>query len=270
MKPRNMWNTARTRYWLRNCSQVGDDAQLTGKPTIYATGELRIGHHLRLASRPVVSHLVAGPGAILEIGDEVRIGCGAAIAAYQQIRIGSGTTMGPFVIIMDTNFHSASGDQSVQHDCRPVSIGRNCRIGARVTITRGVSIGDGVQILAGSVVGSAIPAGFCAAGARAAVIGRAGVVNSRDYVTAAALPVLLQESLELDSAPDLDDERIPVQLWTQDRIQRVSAAIEQKFGIALDCPSLTAAATFADIATAVHQNLHEQWRRSRVDRSEYG
>ncbi len=76
-----------------------------------------------LASRPVPSHLVAGPGAILHIGNDVSIGCGAAIAAIQHVHIGDGTRIGPFVIIMDTNFHGAPGDQSLQHDCRPVTIG---------------------------------------------------------------------------------------------------------------------------------------------------
>jgi Acetyltransferase (isoleucine patch superfamily) len=86
------------------------------------------------------------------------VGGGAAIAAFQQVSIGDGTRIGPYVIIMDTNFHGSPGDQSVQHDTRPVTIGAGCRIGSRVTITRGGSIGDGAEILAGSVVSSAIPA----------------------------------------------------------------------------------------------------------------
>jgi maltose O-acetyltransferase len=101
----------------------------------------------------------------------VRIGYGAAIAAFQEIRIDDGTEIGPFVVIMDTNFH-APGDQSVQHDCRPISIGKGCKIGSRVTITRGVSIGDGAEILAGSVVSSSIPSGVRAGGARARILDR--------------------------------------------------------------------------------------------------
>ena len=96
------------------CASVGEEPHLAGKPTLEIHGgHLRIGNHFHLASRPVPSHLAAGPGALLQIGNDVSIGCGAAIAAFEQVRIGNGTRIGPFVIIMDTNFHGASGDQSV-------------------------------------------------------------------------------------------------------------------------------------------------------------
>ncbi len=180
MTIRTLWDTASTRRWLRACASVGEEPYLAGKPTIYISGgQVRIGDRLRLMSRPVASHLVAGPDAVLDIGNDVSIGYGAAIAAYQHVHIGDGTRIGPFVIIMDTNFHGGSGDQSVQHDCRPVTIGDGCRIGSRVTVTRGVTIGAGAEILAGSVVSSAIPPGVCAAGVRARIIGRAGDVASR-------------------------------------------------------------------------------------------
>jgi acetyltransferase-like isoleucine patch superfamily enzyme len=141
-------------------------------------GRIRIGDDFRLASQPVASHLVAGVGAVLEIGHAVSIGHGAAIAAFEHVQIGDGTRIGPFVVIMDTNFHGAPGEQAVVHDCRPVVIGSHCRIGSRVTITRGATIGDGAEILSGSVVTSAIPPGMCAAGARARVIGPAGQSRS--------------------------------------------------------------------------------------------
>ena len=162
-------------FWLLGCDRVGSDPRLDGRPTIKAYGgHIRIGDRFRFASRPVASHLIAGPHGILEIGNDVSIAYGAAIAAFERVDIGPGTRIGPFVIVMDTNFHGAAGDQSVQHDCRPVTIGARCRIGSRVTITRGASIGDESEILAGSVVTSAIPAGVCAGGARARILGRAG------------------------------------------------------------------------------------------------
>jgi acetyltransferase-like isoleucine patch superfamily enzyme len=166
---------ARHASWLRGCERVGHMTRLYGRPTLLVSGgHIRIGDRFRLASQPVASHLAAGGGGVLEIGDDVWIGHGAAIAAFERVQIGHGTRIGPFVIIMDTNFHRMGGDQAVQHDCRPVMIGEGCRIGSRVTITRGATIGDGAEILAGSVVSSAIPPGACAGGARARVLGRAG------------------------------------------------------------------------------------------------
>jgi acetyltransferase-like isoleucine patch superfamily enzyme len=164
----------RRAWWLRKCRTIGVDVRLEGRPTIEVHGgDMCLGDQFRLASHPVESHLAVGPKGVLKIGSNVCIAHGAAIAAFERVEIGSGTMVGPFVIIMDTNFHGSAGDQSVRHDCRPVIIGSGCRIGSRVTITRGASIGDGAEILAGSVVSSAIPPGARAGGARARVLGSA-------------------------------------------------------------------------------------------------
>jgi acetyltransferase-like isoleucine patch superfamily enzyme len=255
MTIRTRWNAARARRWLRTCSQVGEDPYLVGKPSIYADGGLHIGDRFHLSSRPVASHLVAGPDGILHIGDDVSIGCGAAISAFQHVHIGDGTRIGPFVIIMDTNFHGAPGDQAVHHDCRPVTIGNGCRIGSRVTITRGAIIGDGAEILAGSVVSSAIPPGVCAAGARARIIGRAGDVMSRWESPAALLPDLLMASLDLASPPDIDGSPIPPNLWTDARVRDLLGALEDRFGVVLDSEAVGKIETFADIAATVQQVL---------------
>jgi acetyltransferase-like isoleucine patch superfamily enzyme len=259
MTIRAMWDAAHARRWLRTCASVGAEPYLAGKPTIEVYGgQVRVGNHFRLASRPVASHLTAGPGAVLHIGNDVSIGCGAAIAAFQHVRIGDGTRVGPFVIIMDTNFHGTSGDQSVQHNCRPVTIGDGCRIGSRVTITRGSTIGDGAEILAGSVVSSSIPPGVCAAGGRARIIGRPGEMASRWDSAAAALPDMLMASLDLESPPDLNGSPIPQHLWTDARMRGVLRAIEERFGVVLDRAAAREIETFADIAAAVE---HALWER---------
>jgi len=252
----NQWNAMRTHFWLRECMSVGNYPRLVGKPDIHvAEGEARIGHRFYLSSSPVASHLVAGPNAVLDIGNDVSIGGGAAIAAYQHISIGDGTQIGPFVIIMDTNFHGLAGDQSVQHDCRPVVIGKGCRIGSRVTISRGTVIGDGAEILAGSVVSSTIPPGACAAGARARIIGQAGDWASRWDSPAAALPDILMTSLELASPPDIDSNPLPTQQWTADHVRNLCDAIEKRIGVVLDPITTAQIRTFADLAAAVQRAL---------------
>ena len=260
MTIRATWHAERARRWLRACASVGEEPCLVGKPTIdCSAGQLRIGDRFRLASRPVASHLVAGPGAVLHIGNDVSIGYGAAIAAIERVHIGDGTRIGPFVIIMDTNFHGAPGDQSIQHDCRPVTIGRGCRIGSRVTIGRGVTIGNGAEILAGSVVSSAIPPGVCAAGGRARIIGRAGDLRSRWDSAAAALPDMLMATLGLEAPPDLDGSPIPTHLWTEARMQGALSAIEDRLGLVLDRAAARQFETFADLAAAVqvaHDRAH--------------
>ncbi len=257
------WNAMRARRWLRKCDPVGEGLRLAGKPTIENYGgQLRIGSRIRLASRPVASHLVVGRGAMLDIGNDVSIGCGAAIASFQHIHIGDGTQVGPFVIIMDTSFHGAPGDQSIQHDCRPVMIGAGCMIGTRVTITRGATIGDGAEILAGSVVSSAIPPGVCAAGARARIIGRAGDLASRWDSAAAVLPEMLMASLGLELPPNLDSSPIAEHLWTDVRMRGLLSAIGDRFGVALDLGAVREMRSFADLAAAVQLAVWEHQRQA--------
>jgi acetyltransferase-like isoleucine patch superfamily enzyme len=250
---------ARNSFWLRACDQVGRQPHLHGRPTIEDFGgRIRLGDRFRLASRPVPSHLVAGPGALLEIGRDVSIGHGAAIAAFDRVQIGQGTRIGAFVIIMDTNFHTA-GDQSVQHDCRPVVIGDRCRIGTRVTITRGVSIGDGAEILAGSVVTTAIPAGVCAGGARARIIGAAGDPAARWDSAAAVIPELLMEAFDLEAPPEPGVALQSVRGWNGGTLRLVSA-IHNRLGVNLDPAVIHKARHSADLADIAARAQREQRR----------
>jgi acetyltransferase-like isoleucine patch superfamily enzyme len=246
--------TARTAWALRVCESVGEDAHLHGWPTLYASpGHIRIGKRFRLWSRPIESHLSAGPDGTLEIGDDVSIAHGAAISAYEHVQIGDGTCLGPFALIMDTNFHGRTGDQSVQHDTRPVIIGKDCRIGSAVTITRGAVIGDGSEILAGSVVSSAIPAGVCAGGARARVLGLAGDPACRWDGAAALLPDLVKNALNLETAPDLAADTARLAPWDGPHIQRLVEAVEKQFALRMDAAVIRSAVRLVDIAVLIER-----------------
>jgi acetyltransferase-like isoleucine patch superfamily enzyme len=255
--------TARNAWWLRACETVGEQALLHGRPTVYGfPGRIRIGDRFWLWSHPVASHLSVGPEGLLDIGHDVSIAHGAAIAAFEHVRIGDGTCIGPFVVIMDTNFHGATGDQSIEHNTRPVVVGSDCRIGSTVTITRGAVIGDGAEILAGSVVSSAIPAGACAGGARARVLGRAGDAACRWDGAAALLPELVKEALGLDLAPDLATDPAHLERWDGEHIQKLVVAVEIRFGITINAAVISRAPRLADMAALIEQARHSRpaWR----------
>jgi acetyltransferase-like isoleucine patch superfamily enzyme len=256
---RERLRTGRVAWSLRACEAVGEQPLLYGWPSVYGSpGRIRIGDRFRLWSHPVASHLAAGPDGMLEIGDDVSIAHGAAISAYEHVHIGDRTCFGPFVVIMDTNFHGATGDQSLQHDTRPVVIGKDCRIGSAVTITRGAIIGDGAEILAGSVVSSAIPAGVCAGGARARVLGRAGDPSCRWDGVAAQLPDLVRDALDLEAAPDLATDPAHLIGWDREHIQRLVEAVENRFGTTIDAGSIGSAARLADVAAVIEQARHRR------------
>jgi acetyltransferase-like isoleucine patch superfamily enzyme len=249
---------ARTRaaWWLRECVHVGEQPRLRRQPYIRgAEGAIRIGDRFTLSSSPVTSHLVVGSQALLDIGADVSIAHGAAIAAFERVTIGDGTAIGPFVIIMDTNFHSVSSAQSVVHDCRPVSIGKRCRIGSRVTITRGATIGDDAQILAGAVVSSDIPAGACAGGARAGVLGPAGEGTRRWEEPACLLQEMIARVFRLDTVPDLDAPPSSLPGWSHGSARVLAAALEQQCGIALRVPEMLETRHLRDIAVGMAERI---------------
>ena len=113
-----------------------------------------------------------GPEAVLRIGE----GCGfsgTVIAAATSIVIGDSVACGANVTITDTDWHGVQPTRRHEPgDSSPVVIEDNVWIGLNVIVLKGVTIGRGSVIAAGSVVTSNIPAEVIAAGAPAKVIGQ--------------------------------------------------------------------------------------------------
>lgn len=156
---------------LRGCNAVGDGVRIAGHVDVESRGCIEIGSGFEMSSVPVRSHLVAGPGGRLRIGDRVTIAHGASVFAHTSVEIGDGTTIGPMAMILDVDFHEIN-DRESKGSARPIRIGRNVRIGSGVVILRGVTIGDGARIAPNSVVSRVIPPGAVAAGVPARPVAR--------------------------------------------------------------------------------------------------
>jgi len=112
-------------------------------------------------------------GAIIHIGNEVGI-TGGTICAAQRIEIGNRVLIGANSLIVDTDFHPlypehrqrAPRDGSVA----PVIIEDDVFIGMNSLILKGVHIGHGSVIGAGSVVTRDVPPGVVCAGNPARVV----------------------------------------------------------------------------------------------------
>ena len=151
------WQDRRSRYRLRSCT-VGSGTRVTGDLLVRNLGVIRIGAGVVVYSEPVRTHLVTSPGGAIVIGDGAILGHGVGITALERIDIGEGTTIGPFAMIIDTDFHDlVARDQPGA--VSPVRIGRNVRIGPWVTVLRGAEIGDGAVVAGGSVVRGRIAPG---------------------------------------------------------------------------------------------------------------
>lgn len=89
------------------------------------------------------------------------------IICAENISIGEDCNIGRDVIIRDYDGHLIDPEQPIS---APVRIGDHVWIGQRAIILKGVTIGDGAVIAAGSIVTGDVPAGALAAGVPAKVI----------------------------------------------------------------------------------------------------
>lgn len=150
---------------LRGC-KIGKNFTAMGRPGINRKrgSAIILGDHVTLCSSGMANPVAEGgrcrlatlsPDARIILHDRVGISS-TVICAATHVEIGEGTIIGGGVLIMDTDFHPRNTDGSWGSDPRavsqPVVIGKNCFIGAKAIILKGVKLGDGVVIGAGAVI----------------------------------------------------------------------------------------------------------------------
>lgn len=106
-------------------------------------------------------------GAILSIGDGTFFNRNAFVVCSERITIGDNCKIAYDVMILDSDEHPVPGKGS---SSAPVTIGNDVWLGARVIVLKGVTVGDGAIIGAGSVVLHDIPSRVIAVGDPARVI----------------------------------------------------------------------------------------------------
>ncbi len=101
------------------------------------------------------------------IGSNVSINNNCTIIADKAtIEIGESTLIGPDFYCTDSDFHPLASSQRLENSytSKPIKIGSNVFIGARVTVLKGVTIGNNSVVAAGSVVVKNVPAGAIVGG----------------------------------------------------------------------------------------------------------
>jgi len=111
--------------------------------------------------------IVVFEGGILNIGSGY-INSNLKLRCSNSIIIGNDCAISHDVTIMDSDFHNI--DYANHEKSAPVNIGNHVWIGSRAMILKGVTIGDGAIIGAGSVVTKDVPTQSIVAGVPAKVI----------------------------------------------------------------------------------------------------
>ena len=117
-------------------------------------------------------------GSQISIGDRTEISNNTSIIALDEITIGSDCLIADRVTIYDADFHELEPESRLpgtvrtesDGDVKPTVIGNNVWIGSCALILKGVTIGDGSVIGAGSVVTKDIPSNVLAVGSPAKVV----------------------------------------------------------------------------------------------------
>ncbi|MCW3040473.1 MAG: hypothetical protein JWM31_2378 [Solirubrobacterales bacterium] len=129
--------------------------------------------HVWVAGRLVARDFRIFNGAQVGVnaGAELILGSGYAnvglsLACFERIEIGEGAAIGEQVMIRDSDNHQILGSGPAT---APIVVGDLVWIGARATILKGVTIGDGAVVAAGAVVNRDVPAGALVAGVPARV-----------------------------------------------------------------------------------------------------
>jgi acetyltransferase-like isoleucine patch superfamily enzyme len=138
-----------SRYYLRH-AHTGELVVCRRKPSLHIKGKLTIGNGTRLWSGIQQTRLAVFSGAQLTIGQNTFIN-GARIAAKKHIMIGDDVHIAPDVVIMDSDFHDIDSHHS-EGSMASIQIGNKAWISTRAMILKGVSIGEGAVVAAGSVV----------------------------------------------------------------------------------------------------------------------
>ena len=110
---------------------------------------------------------------VLRLGERVIFGHHCTIGCNQSIEIGDDCLLAEMVSIRDHDHNFARTDVPIRAQgatCAPVVIGRDVWLGAKVTVLKGVTIGDGAIVGANAVVTRDIPPMAIAAGIPARVI----------------------------------------------------------------------------------------------------
>lgn len=113
--------------------------------------------------------IIASKGKVV-VGNNSFIHSFTKLIAMEKIEIGDNCAISWDVQIMDSDIHSTIINGEISQETKPVKIGNYVWIGSKAIILKGVTIGDGAIVAAGSVVTKNVPPKAIVAGNPAKIV----------------------------------------------------------------------------------------------------
>ncbi|WP_233954911.1 acyltransferase [Pectobacterium versatile] len=176
---------------LRRLVSLGSDVSLRGKAVLDLASGVTVGDFcvldamgkegLIIGERTSIGRfgIIKVSGTFSQIGKGIVIGKDVGIGEFCHIggaggvTIGDDTIVGSYFSIHPENHLFGEKDQLIRHQGvshQGIAIGRNCWIGAKVTVLDGASVGNGCVIAAGAVVKGQFPDGCVIGGVPARIL----------------------------------------------------------------------------------------------------
>jgi acetyltransferase-like isoleucine patch superfamily enzyme len=148
--------TQRLRLW--QCTRVGIGVRLLGRVWVHGAGIIELGDHVTLDGRAAPVELRAALRGRLVIGAGSTILGGAAIEAEGVLTLGRNVRVGPWVKLIDTHFHSLTGNRLERPAPGAVTVEDGCVLEPYAILLPGAHLEQGCIVCERAVVSRRVPA----------------------------------------------------------------------------------------------------------------
>lgn len=159
-----------SRLKLLRCTRVGEGVRVFGRIWAHGGGTIIVGNGVTLDAREAPIELRAAPNGVLTLGDGCTVMGGASLEAEGKVTFGARVHIGGFAKVLDTHFHTLTGDRLARPPPGVVVIEDDVVIEAHAIVLPGAHLEAGCVVGERAVIGKRVPRGMRAKGNPAKIV----------------------------------------------------------------------------------------------------